>query len=64
MDCVIIGLDEHSYVRAVYASKHYNRYATTPLSWEFLMYISHMSLQEFLSEAGYYESEIGQVWQY
>lgn len=64
MDRVIIGVDEDSYVRAVYASEHYNRYATTELSWEFLMYISHMSLQEFLSEAGYYESEIGQVRQY
>ncbi|XP_053088224.1 uncharacterized protein LOC128317983 [Pangasianodon hypophthalmus] len=56
IDRVIIGVDEHSYARAVYISKHYNRHATTQISWELLMYISLMSLEKFLSETGYYES--------
>lgn len=53
MDRVIIGVDKRGRVRKVYASEHYNPDATVEVSTETLMYISSLSLEEFLSEMGY-----------
>lgn len=53
MDRVITGVDKRGRVRKVYASEHYNPDATVEVSTETLMYISSLSLEEFLSEMGY-----------
>lgn len=59
MDRVILGVDENSDVCEVYISEHYDHDATAPVSWELLAHISLLTVDEFLSETGYYEDVNG-----